>query len=168
VLGLCHSVIPEHVEETGEIRLSASSPDDEALVCGAKFFGFEFVDRTNGIATLKKSSGENEEFEILEMIEFNSTRKRMSVVVRKQNGDLELYCKGADTVMVPLLKGDQEKLLETTCQHMTHYAKEGLRTLMICKRVLDAEVSEREDDHTRDESREMATDIKITSTTKLN
>jgi magnesium-transporting ATPase (P-type) len=39
VLALCHSVIPEKVEETGEIRLSASSPDDEALVCGAKFFG---------------------------------------------------------------------------------------------------------------------------------
>ena len=100
VLALCHSVIPEHDEETGEVHLSASSPDDEALVCGAKFFGFDFIDRKQGNATLKLSTGEEKTYQILEMIEFNSTRKRMSVVVKK-NDCIELYSKGADTVMIP-------------------------------------------------------------------
>ena len=68
VLALCHSVIPEVDEETKEVHLSASSPDDEALVCGAKFFGFEFVDRKQGIATLRLSNGETRSYQILEMI----------------------------------------------------------------------------------------------------
>ena len=140
VLALCHSVIPEVDEETKEIHLSASSPDDEALVCGAKFFGFEFIDRKQGVATLRLSSGETRTYQILEMIEFNSTRKRMSVVV-KVDDRLELFSKGADTVMIPRLseKANQEKLLDDTCKHMTAYAKEGLRTLMICKRTLNPE-----------------------------
>lgn len=33
--------------------LSASSPDDEALVLGAKYFGFEFIDRINSNAVVK-------------------------------------------------------------------------------------------------------------------
>lgn len=33
--------------------LSASSPDDEALVLGAKYFGFEFVNRIDGSAVIK-------------------------------------------------------------------------------------------------------------------
>ncbi|GMI14936.1 hypothetical protein TrLO_g10401 [Triparma laevis f. longispina] len=142
VLALCHSVIPEHDEETGEVKFSASSPDDEALVCGAKFFGFDFIDRKQGNATLKLSTGEEKTYKIMEMIEFNSDRKRMSVVVKKDDC-IELYSKGADTVMIPRLKGNQEKLLADTCEHMTDYAKEGLRTLMICKRTLDPEWFER-------------------------
>ena len=135
ILALCHSVIPEHDEETKEIRLSASSPDDEALVCGAKFFGFEFCDRKNGTATLRLSTGEQRDYKILEMIEFNSTRKRMSVVV--QIGDRTmLFCKGADNVMIPRLKKNQDKLVHTTSDHMTAFATEGLRTLMICSRPL--------------------------------
>jgi phospholipid-translocating P-type ATPase (flippase) len=136
VLALCHSVIPEHVEETGEIKLSASSPDDEALVCGAKFFGFEFVDRTQGLAVIRLSNGELKKYQIIEMIEFNSTRKRMSVVVEVE-GTLQLFCKGADTVMVDRLAWTEENVLKTTSEHMTAYAKEGLRTLMICRKTLD-------------------------------
>ena len=138
MLALCHSVVPEHVEETGEIKLSASSPDDEALVCGAKFFGFEFVDRTQGLAIIRLSNGELKRYQIIEMIEFNSTRKRMSVVVEVE-GTIQLFCKGADTVMVDRLAWSEESLLKTTSEHMTSYAKEGLRTLMICRKTLDPE-----------------------------
>ena len=129
-------MVPEHVEETGEIRLSASSPDDEALVCGAKFFGFEFVDRTEGLAVIRLSNGDLKQYQIIEMIEFNSDRKRMSVVVEVE-GTLQLFCKGADTVMVDRLAWSEEALLKTTSDHMTAYAKEGLRTLMICRKTLD-------------------------------
>jgi hypothetical protein len=30
------------------MRLSASNPDDEALICAAEHFGFKFVDRRGG------------------------------------------------------------------------------------------------------------------------
>jgi phospholipid-translocating ATPase len=36
------------------------------------------------------------EYKILNLLEFNSTRKRMSVIVRDEDGQLLLMCKGAD------------------------------------------------------------------------
>lgn len=36
------------------------------------------------------------EYKILNLLEFNSTRKRMSVVVRDESGQLMIMCKGAD------------------------------------------------------------------------
>ena len=49
-------------------------------------------------------------FQVLNNLEFNSTRKRMSVIVRnQQTGYIELYSKGADSIMEKLLKkGDAE------------------------------------------------------------
>lgn len=35
-------------------------------------------------------------YDLLNVLEFNSTRKRMSVIVRSQEGKLLLLCKGAD------------------------------------------------------------------------
>ena len=42
------------------------------------------------------------------MIEFNSTRKRMTSVFRDaQTDEILVMCKGADTVLLPLLKDQQ-------------------------------------------------------------
>ena len=38
-------------------------------------------------------------YEILAVNTFNSTRKRMSVVVKSPSGTIQLLCKGADNVM---------------------------------------------------------------------
>ncbi|TYZ61857.1 hypothetical protein PybrP1_000880 [[Pythium] brassicae (nom. inval.)] len=51
-LAVCHTVIPETLE-TGEVRLSASSPDEQALVAGAAFAGFRFLNRGVGKATIE-------------------------------------------------------------------------------------------------------------------
>lgn len=51
--------------------------------------------------------GASQEFEILNVCEFNSTRKRMSTVVRGPDGKLKLYCKGADTVILERLAPSQ-------------------------------------------------------------
>lgn len=48
-----------------------------------------------------------QEFEILNVCEFNSTRKRMSTVVRCPDGKIKLYCKGADTVIMERLSSTQ-------------------------------------------------------------
>ena len=51
--------------------------------------------------------GQSLEYEILNVCEFNSTRKRMSTVVRCPDGKIKLLCKGADTVILERLSEDQ-------------------------------------------------------------
>jgi len=51
-LAVCHSVVVERLK-CGETCYSASSPDDEALVCASKYFGIEFVGRTDSTLTLR-------------------------------------------------------------------------------------------------------------------
>jgi len=42
------------------------------------------------------------------VIEFNSDRKRMTVVVKAPNGEIKVLCKGSDAVLVPLLSDNWE------------------------------------------------------------
>ena len=39
------------------------------------------------------------EYHLLHVLEFDSTRKRMSVIVRDDRGEVILYCKGADSII---------------------------------------------------------------------
>ena len=52
-----------------------------------------------------KGGGRGEEtYQLLATLEFNSTRKRMSVIVREPwSGNIKLYCKGADNVILQRL-----------------------------------------------------------------
>lgn len=117
LLMTCHTVIPEVNEETGSIVYQASSPDEAALVNGASdVFGYQFVARRpHSIHCLKK--GIQEEFQILNVCEFNSTRKRMSVVLRGPDGRIKLYCKGADTVILERLS-DDNPFVKSTLEHL--------------------------------------------------
>ena len=130
VLALCHDTIPERID--GKIKLSASNPDDEALVCAAKYFGFEFKDRQMKTAIIGNSeTGDDEEIEVLTTIGFTSKRKRMSVIVKTKDGRIQMLIKGADTAMIPRLHSGQDALLHTTDEHMRQYAIEGLRCLLV-------------------------------------
>ncbi len=44
------------------------------------------------------------------MIEFNSDRKRMTVVVRSPEGGIKVMCKGADSIMEPRLRPGESHL----------------------------------------------------------
>jgi phospholipid-transporting ATPase len=79
-----------------QIRYEAESPDEAALVVAAKVFGFFLVKRTNTIITLRERLPDctrETEYEILNILEFNSTRKRMSVIIRTPENKIILYCK---------------------------------------------------------------------------
>ncbi|RMX68185.1 hypothetical protein DD238_007664 [Peronospora effusa] len=136
-LAVCHTVIPEKLE-SGEVRLSASSPDEQTLVAGAAFAGFKFKSRSVGTAMVEVL-GERVTYEVLDVLEFNSTRKRMSVVVRKSSGELLLYTKGADMMIYQRLKDGpaMQKLKNITRDHMEKYADDGLRTLALAIKKLD-------------------------------
>lgn len=129
-LSVCHDVIPERIDNA--IRLSASNPDDEALVCAAAYFGFEFVDRRENVVMIKnKELDVVEEMVVLEVIPFSSKRKRMSVIVREPSGTIRLICKGADTVMWERLAPNQEDLVEVTNKDLVEFSEEGLRCLIV-------------------------------------
>ena len=97
-IAICHDVIPEVID--GTVRLSASNPDDEALVCAAEYFGFQFTGRRDKkVIIMNRERGVEEEVDILETLAFTSKRKRMSVIIRDTDGVIRLLCKGADTAL---------------------------------------------------------------------
>ncbi|KAI8147582.1 hypothetical protein BJV82DRAFT_596103 [Fennellomyces sp. T-0311] len=134
----CHTVIPETNEETGEIVYQASSPDEGALVQGAReVFGYNFYARRPHSINCKIKERDME-YEILNVCEFNSTRKRMSVIIREPNGKVKLYCKGADTVILERL-GKTNTFVDATLHHLEEFASEGLRTLCYAMREIPEE-----------------------------
>lgn len=78
-------------------------------------------------------------YELLNVIEFDSARKRMTVIVRKPDGRIMVICKGADSIIEKRLKPGQD-LMETTNQFLEGYANEGLRTLLIVYKYVDKDV----------------------------
>nr|CCA23321.1 PREDICTED: probable phospholipidtransporting ATPase IBlike putative [Albugo laibachii Nc14]CCA24343.1 PREDICTED: hypothetical protein [Albugo laibachii Nc14] len=148
-LSLCHTVIPETVEGTDQIRLSASSPDEQALVSGAKFFGYVFESRGLGSARVRvrnrnmtnSMDSKSLEFQILDILEFSSERKRMSIVVKYPSNELWLLTKGADNMIFPLLSSRNDpQMLRDTMSHLEAYAEDGLRTLTIARKRLDSKM----------------------------
>ncbi|XP_023214433.1 probable phospholipid-transporting ATPase IA [Centruroides sculpturatus] len=127
LMAVCHTVVPELDQRTHEICYQAASPDEGALVKGAKDCGFIFTTRTPEYVMIN-AMGTEQQFEVLNVLEFTSNRKRMSVIIRDQNGKIKLYCKGADTVIYERMKENQP-YRETTLQHLKEFATCGLRTL---------------------------------------
>ncbi|CAA7039261.1 unnamed protein product [Microthlaspi erraticum] len=142
LLAVCHTAIPETDEATGSVSYEAESPDEAAFVVAARELGFEFFSRTqNGISfrELDLATGQKveREYRLLNVLEFNSTRKRMSVIVRDEDGKLLLLSKGADNVMFERLAKNGRRFEEETRQHVNEYADAGLRTLILAYREVD-------------------------------
>lgn len=54
---------------------------------------------------------------MLNIIDFNNTRKRMSVILRRNN-KIILYCKGADNVIYERLGSNQNDVKNRTQEHL--------------------------------------------------
>lgn len=142
LLSTCHTVIPEmNAEKGGDIKYQAASPDEGALVEGAVTLGYKFLARKPRAVKIL-ADGVEQEFELLAVCEFNSTRKRMSTIFRCPDGKIRCYCKGADTVILERL-GQRDDVVEKTLLHLEEYAAEGLRTLCLAVReITESEFSE--------------------------
>ncbi|PVV02336.1 hypothetical protein BB560_003215 [Smittium megazygosporum] len=79
-----------------------------------------------------------EEYEVLAVLDFTSARKRMSVVYRCPDGKIHLFCKGADSVILPRLAKPSSSAspaysewLKTCADNsLRAFACDGLRTLV--------------------------------------
>jgi len=108
-VALCHTCFPE-MKANGKIEYQAASPDEQALVRAAQELGYIMVDRRNANITIKTlgtdSEGEPgfEVYQVLDILEFSSNRKRMSIIVRMPNRRICVFCKGADSTLIRLLR----------------------------------------------------------------
>jgi phospholipid-translocating ATPase len=137
-LALCHTVITERTPgDPPRIEFKAQSPDEAALVATARDCGFTVLGRSNDDIHLN-IMGEDRTYRVLNTLEFNSTRKRMSAIVRMPDGKIKLFCKGADSMIYSrLLPKQQQALRKATAKHLEMFAREGLRTLCVAERDLD-------------------------------
>lgn len=136
-LSVCHNVTP--TMEDNMLEYQAASPDEVAIVKFTQSVGLSLIkrDRTS-LTLLHQSTGKVYTYDILQVFPFNSDTKRMGIVVRDNAKDeLWFYEKGADTVMSKLVV--QNDWLEEETNNM---AREGLRTLVIGRKKLTANVWE--------------------------
>lgn len=143
-LAICHTAIPVTAGKSGEISYEAESPDEAAFVIAAREFGFEFYEKTQTSIALHEFDPDtgrkvNRTYEILNILEFSSSRKRMSVIVRTKENQLLLFCKGADSVIFDKLAKDVQGFEAMTKCHIDKYSEAGLRTLVLAFRVLREE-----------------------------
>ncbi|XP_066567022.1 phospholipid-transporting ATPase IC [Amia ocellicauda] len=135
LLSLCHTVMVEQKED--ELVYQAASPDEGALVSAARNFGFVFLARSQDTITISEMGVEST-YEMLALLDFNSDRKRMSIILRFPNGKIRLYCKGADTVIYERLHPDSVNK-ENTQSALDVFANETLRTLCLCYKDITEE-----------------------------
>ncbi|KAL2330514.1 hypothetical protein Fmac_018095 [Flemingia macrophylla] len=157
-LAACNTVIPilgdggftscgtiELHEYTRHIDYQGESPDEQALVSAASAYGYTLFERTSGHIVIDVN-GEKLRLDVLGLHEFDSVRKRMSVVIRFPNNVVKVLVKGADTSMFSILENGSESnnnIRHATQSHLNEYSSQGLRTLVIASRDLsDAELEE--------------------------
>ncbi|KAL1521781.1 hypothetical protein AB1Y20_021434 [Prymnesium parvum] len=156
-LAINHSVMLEEVG--GKLQLCASSPDEQAFVAAAEYFGFEYLGRdafAGQLTLLEKRTRSEHVIEILDVFPYESSRKRMSVLVRLPKALVDtcgggcatrLYVKGADSVMLTLLAPESARnkaaggaQLGASAVDIDDLLEEwgeiALRTLVWCKREL--------------------------------
>uniref|UniRef100_A0A8C3G766 Phospholipid-transporting ATPase n=1 Tax=Cyclopterus lumpus TaxID=8103 RepID=A0A8C3G766_CYCLU len=130
LLSLCHTVMVD-IFPSGELVYQAASPDEGALVTAARNFGYVFLSRTQDTITIKEMEEEEKTYEMLALLDFNSDRKRMSIILKFPDGRIRLYCKGADTVIYERLSPNTRHK-ETTQTDLDVFANATLRTLCLC------------------------------------
>ncbi|XP_077346019.1 phospholipid-transporting ATPase IG isoform X4 [Lithobates pipiens] len=135
-LCLCHTVqIKEESQTDGPVSRSenkcayiSSSPDEIALVAGAKKYGFTFMGTENEFMKVINKNNEMELYQLLHVLNFDPVRRRMSVLVKADTGQIFLFCKGADSsVFNRVVREDVERVKV----HVEQNALDGYRTLCV-------------------------------------
>uniref|UniRef100_A0A8C3U6C1 Phospholipid-transporting ATPase n=1 Tax=Catharus ustulatus TaxID=91951 RepID=A0A8C3U6C1_CATUS len=135
LLAICHTVMADTSD--GQLHYQAASPDEGALVTAARNFGYVFLSRTQNTITISEM-GIERTYDVLAILDFNSDRKRMSVI-----GKL-IACREKATCVSGMCKGSWAQEFTAVCQFESTeeetpsctlvFANETLRTLCLCYR----------------------------------
>ncbi|XP_058885895.1 phospholipid-transporting ATPase IH isoform X4 [Acipenser ruthenus] len=147
-LCLCHTVQVKEEESVDGIKKGlqpcgksssvyiSSSPDEVALVEGMKRLGFTYLRLKDNHMEILNRDDDIERFELMEVLSFDSVRRRMSVIVKSSTGEYYLFCKGADSSIFPrVIQGKVDQVRA----RVEHNAVEGLRTLCVAYKTLAQE-----------------------------
>lgn len=141
-LAACNTIVPL-VTDTSDptvkmIDYQGESPDEQALVYAAAAYGFMLIERTSGYIVID-IQGERQRFNVLGLHEFDSDRKRMSVILGCPDKSVKVFVKGADTSMFGVIdKTLNMNIRRATESHLHDYSSLGLRTLVVGMRQLSA------------------------------
>lgn len=140
----------EQCSSSNDVSYEAESPDEAALVKMANSYGYKLISRSPHTVTVLIPDQGLITYDVLHVLPFDSSRKRMSVVIRTPDGDVIMYCKGADSAVIERLSrdhrthGDQTdgsasrrvSITDKTEVHLDVYARDGLRTLCMARKVI--------------------------------
>ncbi|RZC48296.1 hypothetical protein C5167_041254 [Papaver somniferum] len=144
VMALCHTGIPVEDGNSENLKYEAESPEEVCFLIASQEFGFQFYQRTQSIMVLKEFDPSKKviverKYKLLNLLEFSSSRKRMSVIVTDEDGQIFLFCKGADSVIFERLSDNGKSYRQATSAHLSDYAEDGLRTLAFAYRRIQPE-----------------------------
>lgn len=140
-LAACNTIVPI-ITDTDDptvklIDYQGESPDEQALVYSAAAYGFMLIERTSGHIVIDVQ-GEKQRFDVLGLHEFDSDRKRMSVILGFPDKTVKVFVKGADTTMFGIINSSlNPDVITATKAHLHKYSSIGLRTLVIGMRELN-------------------------------
>uniref|UniRef100_A0A0D3FHZ1 Phospholipid-transporting ATPase n=1 Tax=Oryza barthii TaxID=65489 RepID=A0A0D3FHZ1_9ORYZ len=142
-LATCNTIVPLILDGPDPkkkiVDYQGESPDEQALVSAAAAYGFVLVERTSGHIVIDVL-GEKQRFDVLGLHEFDSDRKRMSVIIGCPDKTVKLFVKGADNSMFGVIdKTMNPDVVRATEKHLHAYSSLGLRTLVIGVRELSQE-----------------------------
>ncbi|XP_073214515.1 phospholipid-transporting ATPase IG isoform X9 [Lepidochelys kempii] len=142
-LCLCHTVQIKEGDNVDGLIVNqecstyiSSSPDEIALVKGAKKYGFTFLGHENDFMKVQNQKNEIEKYRLLHVLNFDPVRRRMSVIVKTSAGKFLLFCKGADSSIFPRVQQDE---IQQTKVHVERNAMDGYRTLCVAFKELTQE-----------------------------
>ncbi|CAA0831460.1 Phospholipid-transporting ATPase 1 [Striga hermonthica] len=141
-LAACNTIVPLTVETSDPavklIEYQGESPDEQSLVYAAAAYGFMLIERTSGHIVVD-IQGERQRFSVLGLHEFDSDRKRMSVILGCPDNSVKVFVKGADTSMFRVIdRSSNSNMVKATEGHLHSHSIKGLRTLVIAMRDLSS------------------------------
>ncbi|KAK1410720.1 hypothetical protein QVD17_37259 [Tagetes erecta] len=134
-LASCNTIVPILVDTSDPVEklidYQGESPDEQALVYAAAAHGFMLIERTSGHIVID-ILGDRQRFNVLGMHEFDSERKRMSVILGCPDSTVKVFVKGADTTMFNVIdRSKNTDEVTATERHLHAYSSVGLRTLVM-------------------------------------
>uniref|UniRef100_A0A3Q3ESI0 Phospholipid-transporting ATPase n=1 Tax=Labrus bergylta TaxID=56723 RepID=A0A3Q3ESI0_9LABR len=151
------------MDSDDELLYEAESPDEAALVHAAQAYHCTLRGRSAENLLVDLPGIGSLAVQLLHILPFDANRKRMSVVIRHPlTGQVVVYTKGADSVIMDLTEMPKEQ----TQKHLDSYARDGLRTLCIAKKVLEEEEYEVEE-LLLESAQRLETDLTLLGTTGI-